>query len=543
MTALNAGLHAGWETARRVYSDPSQAYLQQQYEDHCARYNLLWSYYDNAMFDRVASWMNEYRRLYGLYKYTRAIYNPTPRAVEFYTAHLYPGVLSEDGSKLPDSVDLAIPFAEDTPPQITKAIAQTWQWSNFQAKLGLLTTYCPALGVVMLEAVDDLKRGKVLSSVIWPGHVQDLVLDDTGNVKSYALEYQTVDDDDPKRELYTYRKEVDQNEFRYYRNGDLYDYSGIGAVVPNVYGFAPATWFKHYDTGEDIGGAVVTKCISKIDELNSFVSLIHDQIAKVVKAPLAIWSSFPGNALFTEEKASTNTQDERRRDRESQVVIKGPADGRIDHLAGDLPLADCVQYMDHLIGEIEKDLPELNFYQELRSMSQVTGPAANRLSGDVASRVIKAGAGYDTQLIKHFQMLLAIGGFRANTGAWGALNAQQQLFTPFDLNSYEQGKLNFAIKPRVLITQTKTEQAQETQAFWQGVKSATDAGVPIEIVLRSEGWTDQQIQEMQKLKDEAAQRSIALMQQQAAASPANTQPQNEQKAPQAQARQQQGGQQ
>jgi hypothetical protein len=139
-------------------------------------------------------------------------------------------------------------------------------------------------------------------------------------------------------------------------------------------------------------------------------------------------------------------------------------------------------------------------------------------------------------------MATAIGGFRASTGAWGPLNAQQQKFTPFNLESYQRGDLNIDIMPRPLLTPTKLEQAQEKQALWLGVKSATDAGVPLEMALREEGWTEKEIAELTRLKDEAAQRSIALMQQQAAARPPVPQPQDQQNAqPGAQNQTQQAG--
>lgn len=65
------------------------------------RLNLLWSYYDNTVFDSVAAWA-AYRSNYVLYRNIRSIYNPTRRLVNFYVAQVYPGVLSEDATKLPE---------------------------------------------------------------------------------------------------------------------------------------------------------------------------------------------------------------------------------------------------------------------------------------------------------------------------------------------------------------------------------------------------------------------------------------------------------
>src|SRR5688572_11559151 len=88
-----------------------------------AYFNLLYSYYSNETFSNLATW-SAYRERFTLYRNIRSIYNPTKRLVNFYVAQVYPGVLSEDASKLPDGVTLAIPLSEDTPDEVKLAVAQ-----------------------------------------------------------------------------------------------------------------------------------------------------------------------------------------------------------------------------------------------------------------------------------------------------------------------------------------------------------------------------------------------------------------------------------
>ena len=126
-------------------------------------------------------------------------------------------------------------------------------------------------------------------------------------------------------------------------------------------------------------------------------------------------------------------------------------------------------------------------------MSQVTGPAASRLVGDVNSRFAEAAASYDQANIRLFQMAVAIGGFRANSGAWGKLNRQQQKYLPFDLASFEQGDLDMEIMPRPLLVPTRMEIGQENEQMWRGVMFAQKAGVPPEFVLQEAGWSDDKI--------------------------------------------------
>ena len=110
-TMLQAGA-AAYTAARRVFEDPSTSHNQLLYLNQQAAYNLLWSYYNNAMFEKIvttagalnsitfAGGWSIYKQNYNLYRNIRMIYNPTRRLVDFYAGQVYPGVLSEDGLKL-----------------------------------------------------------------------------------------------------------------------------------------------------------------------------------------------------------------------------------------------------------------------------------------------------------------------------------------------------------------------------------------------------------------------------------------------------------
>lgn len=528
MNAGVAGWNAGWYAARRVYENPAEAKQQEMFVQRYSEYELLWAYYNNSMFERTARWMNSwagnwtnnrfwpphngwqaYRSNYNLYRNIRLIYNPVRRLVDFYAGTIYPGVLSEDGQGLPDSVPVAIPFSEDTDTALKDAIAQFWQWSNWQAKKSVLVRYGAALGSVLCEIVDDVEGGKVCAEVIWPGFVRDLTLDAAGNVKMYSLQYAVWNDNDGS---YIFRKDVDQQQIAYYKDDEPFDY-GYGTITENPYGFVPAVWIKHMDTGSDHGSPAIAGSFGKIDELNSLVSHTHDQIHKIIGAPFIIWSDGAMNNLFGKpSKGQTNEFEKPASEQENVLMLKGPAGGSVSSLAGNLDLSASKDHADRLIGEIEQDHPELAFYRELRAMSQVTGPAASRLVGDVNGRVIEVMANYDQAMMSLFRMVVAIGGFRANTGSWGPLNRQQQKFTPFNLDSYESGDLDMAIMPRPLLTPTKLEQAQEKMAFWQGVGAGVTAGVPVETLLEDEGWDKDKLAALGQAKEDNIRRQQMLAQ-------------------------------
>lgn len=461
LNAIKIGVSTGIGTFRRAQHDPTQveggAVAGQD-----SYYRLLWSYYDNSAFENMALW-TPYKGQYRLYRQMRLLYNPTRRLCDFYATHVYPGVLALDPQTLPDEIDQAIPLGEDTPQEIINALGQFWDWSNWAARKGVLCRYGAIAGNVLLEIVDDVEHGKVFADVWWASMVAYLDLDRGGVVQGYALQYNARDDDGT---AYLYRKEVDSQWMRYYRDGFPFDY-GQGAAHANPYGFVPAVWIKHRDIGGDYGAPAIYGSIGKLDELSSLASHVHDQIHKVVGAPQILWTDGGIRNLFDPQgqakSGQTNPYDATDTDREGILMLTGPVGGRTDSLAGNLQLHEAVEYMQMLTTEIEQDHPEVVFYRELRAMSQVTGPAATRLMGDVVTAVNEAAQNYDAGSARIFRMALAIAGWRARSGAWGPLDREQQAFTPFDLDSLSNGDLDFSIMPRPLLTQSETEKLQVEQ--------------------------------------------------------------------------------
>jgi hypothetical protein len=443
-------------------------------DDVRGRLNLLWSYYDNSVFDSVAQWA-AYRSNYTLYRNIRSIYNPTRRLVNFYVAQVYPGVLSEDATKLPDGVAIAIPFSDDTDEALKMAVAQFWQWSNWQSNNKLMVRYGGATGSCLVEVVDNVERGKITTAVRWPGLLADrakddspsLILDDVGNVKFYALEYQATDE---QGETFTYRKEVSQESFIEYRDDT------VTSEEENPYGFVPAVWCKHIDEGWGVdgeglhGAPAISGSIGKIDELNGIASHAHDQIDGLIDSP-GIISSDGGVGKIGEQSSAIKASRTPAIDEFAtsgatsamrtmrRLLLKAPKGASWIPLTGNLQPEQVIPAMDHLLTEIEHDFPELGMYQELRKMSEVTGPGAARMMGDVYSRVLEVSSNYDTQSIKLFQMAAAIGGFRfrENREGWRLKTEAQAKFAPFDLDSYARGDLNMAIMPRPLIPMTEDD--------------------------------------------------------------------------------------
>lgn len=524
---MNAS-YSAYTAFMRAYDNPATAHQEGGVSSHVSSFNTLWAYYNGSMFDKstysstayggyrtgAAGWSG-YIQQHNLYREIRLIYNPTRRIVEFYAQQVYPGVLSEDGSQLPEGVPLAIPFSKDTDPALKDAIAQFWQWSNWQSLKSVYVRYGAALGSALVELIDDVERGKITAEIVWPGFVTDLELDAAGNIQSYAYQHRAREDNGAVSQFYTYRKEVDKQVVTVYRDDNI-----VSQDI-NPFGFVPAVWVKHSDNGALVGSPAIAGSLGKLDELNNLASHIHDQVHKKIGAPMIFWSDATQgsikNITDTAKRGATDDFSVPYADKESIPFLKGPAGGRVESLTGDLDLSDAALYMEKLLTEIEADHPELSYWQEMRQMSTVTGPAAARLVGDVAGRLIEAQAAYDNACISLFRMAVAMGGFRANQRLLGWENAianrQQRKFLPFSLNSYELGMLDMAIMPRPLVAATRLEKLQEVQQFWAAINLETDANVPLPFALENDGgWSKEQLAALKKAQQEQEQSNSSSLQ-------------------------------
>jgi hypothetical protein len=518
--ALNAAIRE----FKLIYANPALEQSRQGYANRSGEYDLLWSIYANSLLDMADTDWSAYRKRYGLYRHTRAMYNPTKRLVDFYANQTYGGFLSRDGKPFPDGIPTACPFSDDTNDKLKAAVSQLWQWSNWQTWKTVHVRWGAALGDLLAEIVDDVEGGKVYFKYWWPSLVSDLTLDNRGNVKYFAVEYQVEETIGSATRRYIYRKEVDQYQTREFRDKELYN------TIDHNYGFCPAVWYKHSDVGGTHGQPAIAGTMAKINELNALASQLNDQVGKVLASPMAILTDSPSkvSALFgnTKRGATVDIDGEGRggnSDRESGNYLTMPRDTALEKLVSDLDIPGTITAMDKLYSEIEADLPEITFWSRLREMSQVTGPAAERLSGDVIGKVHEAASLYDQSNIKLFQMSVAIAGMRLAEGAggWFDPTPAQLKFRNFNLESYAKGRLDMEIMPRLLLPPNDMERSQAEMAYWQGIQIQTTVGIPLEMVLKEKGWTDEQLAELTTLKEAAAQKQQEMFAQQAAVNSSN----------------------
>lgn len=441
-----AAARDAWTT----YDRPVTAETREQY------YQLLWALHDGTAFDR--NWQRRgVLRDHRVYRNMRLLVKHTGAVGDFYASKVYMGALPQDGRKMPDGSSGAIPLvpdpllSEQQADQLLDAIAELWRRWNWQQGMSHRPRWASVLGDCLTELVDDPERHTVWPRLVWPGYVVDIELDHVDNVKYYALEYLVTLERDGHADTFRYRKEVDGDEFRYYRDDRPWaDHSEGGhgdAVQPNPYGFVPAIWDRFRQVPNSVRGqSAFATTLQAVLELNSVLSHSIDYQRKAFAAPVLIKG---GMGTRQQQTVGPGRDTDPAKLAEELNIMQVGENAGVEHLQFDI--GQTLAQLELIKNNILEENPEAAFYHELRQMSSMTGPAVRQAMGDVITRVETARYAMDPQTIKLFQMAVAMSGYRLNEGAWLNPKRRDDVFRPFNLESYDAGDLDFVIGQRDVI--------------------------------------------------------------------------------------------
>ncbi len=469
------------------------------------RYAVLWAMFENTAYRDIHTWATKLRKDYGLYKYVRGVYNPAFRLASFWQAHLMGGTIDPnagDGQATPSCLPILIPDANKKGEALRAALAALWRESNWQVRKDVLSLWGTIYGDVALRPVDDVDRRKVYLEVVTPRILKDVTLDPFGNVKGYVLEEMRDDPRTPNatnpRQV-TYREEVTRDAenrdnviFRTFLDNAPYAWNGVAAEWAEPYGFVPFVVIQHNNVGLSWGLSEMMADLPKFHEVNDLASKANDQIRKLVDAPwLLAGVQKPTTTPTTTNTAATT--DKPQPGREEVPMLYGPPGATATPLVAPLDLAATLDHIKELLGEIERDYPELKA-DELRLSGTLTGRALELAQQPAADKVLQRRPNYDDGLVRAQQMAIAIGGFRRYRGYEG-----------FDLESYAAGQLAHAIGSRPVFQKTFGDLLEEQQLLWTTVAAAVTAGntldaptagALLELVLRKNGFTDEDLKQI-----------------------------------------------
>lgn len=529
----------------RSYGSPERAFDAADQELRAKRYELLYQMAAGTAFEDSSTWA-EYKRHGGLYRHIRQLWDQAGPLTDFYAYRVWSGTIPDDGLKLPNGVDNAVPFSPDTNPALAAAAAALMHDWAFQQRMTTLVKTTASVGELLAELKDNVVKGRVDLELIWPAFVEDIELNQAGDVVAYALEYYVIEEEidaaSGKRspiETYLYRREVTKQDFRTYKDRVLTafadaDGNELPAIVDNPYGFVPACWFRHHPTLGARGEPAIAGTMIAADEVNSLVAHLIDKTHIALKAPVVVSGSLGigalqraiGSMMETARRAFTEDWGHPTDGRQELDVLEAPAGTKVETV--DVSLSQSLEVSKDLKAGVEKRIPEVTVFEKLREMTQITGPAAEALFGDVSPKYRAIASHYDRQLVKLLQMGIAIGGWRLNRGDWNGtrtvdelgqpipgLTERQERFRSFNLGSFGQGNLPLNIMPRELFPATPKEkmdlleQKRRVLPFMTDLAAGIEAGHDEDEIQQ---WIDAHEAQVAKERAQSQQQAVELAQ-------------------------------
>lgn len=458
------------------------------------RYALYWAQFDNSVYRRVHTWSTGYKHQYALGKYIRSLYSPANRLGNFYAAHLWGGALDADAG--PSGAIPIVSESEGLPP----ALASLWKMSNFALLKDVIALRGAVEGDIVLRIHDDPEKELVYIERVAPGTVVDITKDALGNVKGYIIEEPRPDPTGKIRTV-TYREVVTRSGedvvYETFLNNRPHGWNGQPATWKLPYGFVPMVHWPHLDVGLDWGWSELHSMRSKVAEVDDLASMIGDQIRKTVNP---VWlmrgMSAPSSQLTMTgaqrvETGAADTRPEAGRE-ELKAIWDVPVDAKPEPMIAPLNLGDALQHVDGLLQEIERELPELQAdiwsgggARATMTSSAPSGRALRVARQRVESKVQQRREAYDSGLVRLQMMAVAIGGWR-----------DYEDYAGFNLESYGKGALDHRIGERPVFKPDPLDDVELSTALWETAKVAVEAGASLEGFLASQGWTEEEIAEM-----------------------------------------------
>lgn len=483
---LMAGLRAFREAF--LSSEPLDTDDFDDFDARRLRYALLWSFYENSAYRSIHTWATAYKAQYSLYRYIRQLYNPAYRLATFWQTHLWGGPLDPaagDGEIIPTA--LPIDCTAATADALRAAISRIWSWSNWPIRKDVVSLWGTVLGDVAIRVVDDTDRRKVYLDLVHPGTLAEVTLDAYNNVKGYTIQ-ETRPHPDGAHGTVTYAETAERGAgedvvFRTYLDGQPWAWNQQAAEWVEPYGFIPLVVIRHNDVGLDWGWSEIHPARSKIHEVDDLASILSDQIRRHLNTVWLFAGDKPRSTPTVTGATPTAYIPDPGREEIPVLYTKDPA-VKPYPLVADLDIAGSIQHMMELLKELERDYPELRF-DNLRVSGEVSGATLRVARQPVETKVNMRRAGYDDALVRAHNMAVAIAGWRGLPG-----------FQPFNLGSFAQGDLEHSIALRPVFEVDPMDRLDEDKAFWTNAQAAVDAGLPLKLFLRREGWTEQELAEI-----------------------------------------------
>lgn len=486
-------LSAGFSAFKESYTTSSLQQLEDQeftsFEARRMRYEMYWAFYESTVYRNIHAWSHRMKTDYALYRWIRAVYNPTYRLGEFWKTHVWGGFLDPlagDGKFHPSSIPIRIPIENEKNDEALRAgISAVWLSSNFAVKKDLWSLYGSILGDLPVLVVDDPSKKDIYLEAIHPGTLQEIDLDAKGNVRGYTIVERRPDPESESRWA-TYMEEAtregDNVVYKTFRDGAPYAWNeNHGEEWKIPYGFVPMVLIKHNEVGLQFGWSEIHAGRLKFMELDDLASKLHDHVRKNVDPAWLFSGVSKSKDTNTQERPRSdvsNDQPEPEREQIPAIYATNPQAKASPLVVTDLDIEAVSGVLENMFEELEKDYPELT-WDEQAAVATNSSRAIRVARQKVENKVIGRRANYDNALVRVMQMAVSIGGMR-----------NYDEYKGFNLDSFEAGDLSFHIDNRPVFGKDPLDDLEVDEKFWM----VADFAVPylgLEYYLERAGWAEE----------------------------------------------------
>lgn len=447
--------YAGFYSLHVTNQTPPESAFLREY------YRLLNAYYlSNGLYDYINQNLSQTKTTNDPLKSLR---NPAWRVAEFYAAKLFPGALPK-----------ALPVEAEKETTIV-AINQLWDWSNFSSVKQRWARWFAIYGdwYIKIQTKGEPVES-VFMSLIKPEYVTKQTLDERGFLMYIRIDVPVWDE--VEREVIATYTEIWDKETQTVSVWDAHDV-GLDAPVDELpkpdtsmtfeqsHGadFIPIVYQPFRDDGSGRGSGAYSAQLDKIDEANRQATRLAQTLFRYNRALWAATSSGndpTGRPLPPISMEGILEEDGTLKFGDDDIVAL-PSQSELKSLVPDINYADALAVLQDQMLELEKDLPELAYYN-LRGLRDVTGRAVMFLLDDMITRVREVRGNAESALNRAHQMAMTIG---QNTGVFSGLGA------------FENGDFKHEFVERPILPKDMMELAQTVQTFTLAGATTKAAGL------------------------------------------------------------------
>lgn len=402
-----------------------------KYESRLARYAWYTSYNNNNVYNELQVRVLRIRQDNRLYRYTRGLRNPVSRLTDICTAKAYGG--SIDYQTFASGAIPVLQASDD----MKESIRQLLIWSNWGVNKSLYARNAAMLGDSVIKIVDEPDKRRVRLEVLHPSRVKDATFDSVGNVTECCIEYDYEEESAPGNyRTYTYREEIDDKEFRTFRNNEPFGFYNDASGNPvdhwaNDYGFVPLRVAHYKDMGLQWGVNPFHASIPKIDDVNDAASALNDYLRRAMNPQWML-----AGAKKPDAGSATPTNAAKR---DEERVIYAPSGTTATSLVHQVDVTSALANIQAQMEELKEDLPQLALGDVFKK-NNLSATGARIGASSAVDLITEANGNLDAAFIAAVQMGVSIGAQR-----------KYDNFTQFNANSYAAGDLAFYIKERDIV--------------------------------------------------------------------------------------------